>query len=651
MTNQNYSPNVPNWILNRQFESALLNHANRLQNIFKSTINKTKSLQSIPFHTKEAARQELEEIEDLSGTSHWEWDSRENRASLSTRTCQMIKKPKSWQPGILAFLRVIRKEDRLKVLYAFRMSIENKKSEIACDCEIEIEGRILDLSLRGRVKYEGSDYRILVVVQDVTQVKDYERLLRDLTFVDSLTGLANRALFRDQLRQTIQNSGKNPISGAVLMIDIDDFRRINDTMGHTTGDRLLQEVGCRLMDTVRSNDLVARMGGDEFAIILSELADEQDVSIVARKILSAFEEPVTIETRKIFVGMSIGIALFPIDGTEVSDIVSSSDMAMSQARKSGSNSFKFYSNHLKIKSLERLSLENLLRGAVERDEIQLFIQPQIDMDTGGWIGGEALIRWASPELGLVSPVEFIGIAEENGMIIKIGRWVFRKACEQAVQWNRTSERPIKIAVNLSPYQIRHDAGCIDFFRSTVKETGVNPSWIDIEITEGGLFENFDEANKFLHSLSSMGFSILLDDFGTGYSALSRLKQIPVSGIKIDRSFLQGVPGCISANDILRSIVSLANILHLNIVVEGIESKEQAEFAHSIGCKIAQGFYWSIPVPSEKFFADLNQYQYFGSSCANMPGASSPVRSPCLYNRENVCYMRRDDEKCSLGEKR
>lgn len=442
---------------------------------------------------------------------------------------------------------------------------------------------------------DGKVESILAVGRDISELNAFRQRIHQMAFYDSLTALPNRALFNDRLRQMIVDASWHGQTAGVMMVDMDRFKEINDTMGHAVGDELLREAAARLSACVRAYDTVARLGGDEFAILLPEIRNSDDLGRIAGKLLGAFGERFLLDGKEVFVSCSIGIAVYPNDSTEADDLVKYADSAMYFAKRSGRNNFRFYSKDLTASAQDRLMLESELRHAVERNQLELHYQPKVLLQNGMMIGSEALLRWRHPRLGMVPPNRFIQIAEDTGLIIDLGKWVLREACRTASEWNTEGKPLHKIAINLSARQFQPQ-NLVMTVADILNETACRPEWIELEITESLLL---DEDGKTLDTLSAfraMGISIAIDDFGTGYSALSYLTRFPIDTLKIDKSFIHSVTTDNYHAELVRAILSIARSLGQEVVAEGVETVEQAAFLKANGCQVAQGFLYSKPLP-------------------------------------------------------
>jgi len=448
----------------------------------------------------------------------------------------------------------------------------------------------------------------------IEKSRDQESLAT-LAYYDVLTGLPNRALLQDRLHQAMIEADRHGRLVALLFMDLDRFKNINDTLGHEMGDVLLKKVAKRLEGCVRPGDTVARPGGDEFIVVLAGVAHVDDVSRVAQKIIDAFSLPFEIGGRELYVTCSIGVTLYPFDDRDVETLHRNADAAMYHAKEEGRNNFQFYSAEMNAQSFQRLTLENALRRALERDELRLYHQPQVDLDSGRIVGVEALIRWQHPELGLVSPADFIPLAEETGLIVPIGEWVLRQACAQARAWQKAGLPPVRVAVNLSARQFRQH-GLYEVITAALQHAGLAPEWLEVELTESLVMHDVNRTIDVLRGLKKMGVSVAVDDFGTGYSSLSYLRRLPIDAIKIDRAFIEHIPDNSDAAAITTAIIALARSLQLKTVAEGVETEAQADFLRRHGCNAMQGFYFSRPLPADKF-AELLKNVAEGRASANL----------------------------------
>jgi diguanylate cyclase (GGDEF)-like protein len=466
---------------------------------------------------------------------------------------------------------------------------------------------------------------VLAIVRDITERKSAEAEIYNLAYYDELTELPNRELFSQSLERTISIAQRDDKKFAVLFVDLDRFKRINDTLGHSIGDELLKDVAGRLANCIRSTDSVAhldpvasgaiklaRLGGDEFVIKLYDVDAENGVAAVASRIIKELTPPFTCAGHQFVVTPSIGIALYPQDGKTGEELLMNADSAMYRAKNVGRNNFKFYSETMRTKSLHRLDLENLLRTAIDEDQFELYFQPKIDANSCRLVGAEALMRWNHPDRGAIGPSDFIPIAEETGLILPIGQWVLREACKQVKVWSKSAVGSVPVSVNISSHQFR-DSGLIKDVFEAMTDAGIDASLLELEITESVLLQDVDKTLVELKALKDAGISLSIDDFGTGYSSLSYLKRFPIDTIKIDRSFVKDLHKDADDAAICAAILAMSTQLGLNVVAEGVETMEQLEFLRSHGCHHIQGYICSRPLSATQFFAML---QDIGQSAAD-----------------------------------
>lgn len=437
---------------------------------------------------------------------------------------------------------------------------------------------------------------VLAVGRDITDIR---QKIHQMAFYDPLTSLSNRYSFNERLKDIQQNASKREGQAVMMLLDLDRFKAINDTMGHPVGDQLLREAAIRLNGCVRDGDMVARLGGDEFAILLPEMPSDTDLGRFAEQILETFRRPFTLDGKEVFVSASIGIAVYPDDGSNADDLVKHADSAMYLAKRSGRNDYRFYSKELTVQASERFAVETRLRGAVERKELELYFQPKINLADGALIGSEALVRWNHPKLGLVPPDQFIGIAEDSGLIVEIGEWVLREACHIAREWNAPDMPLHRVAINLSARQFQ-SGDLAKTVNRILEETDCLPEWIELEITESMLLDEQGGVLETLNQLQTLGIAIAIDDFGTGYSSLSYLARYPINTLKIDRIFVTDITIDPHRAELVKAIIAIAHNLELSVVAEGVDTKEQAANLRQMGCQIAQGYLYSKPLPKATF---------------------------------------------------
>lgn len=449
------------------------------------------------------------------------------------------------------------------------------------------------------------------VFADISSIKQSQERLNHLAHHDPLTGLPNRLLLNARLKHALQHAQRQGSGIAVLFLDLDQFKNINDTLGHTVGDELLREVAKRLSECVRTEDTVARLGGDEFVVTMENLWQGEGADVVVRKILAAFSRPFTLEGQEMFITASVGISLYPEDGESVDELLRNADAAMYRAKSQGRNTYEFYTRELTIAALEKFTLETSLRYALQKCEFVLYYQPQISLQDGQIVGVEALIRWQHPRLGLLSPVRFIRLAEETGLINPIGEWVLRAACIQAKTWQEQGLPAILMAVNLSGRQIVRD-DLVGKVRRILDETGLDPRYLELEITEDSMMDQRHKATANLDALKALGVTLTIDDFGTGYSSMSYLKRFSVDKLKIDKSFVRDITNDPNDQAIIRAIIAMCHTLQLKVVAEGVETSEQRAFLVDYRCNQIQGYLFSPPVTAEACAAMLGEMNQVGT---------------------------------------
>jgi diguanylate cyclase (GGDEF)-like protein/PAS domain S-box-containing protein len=454
---------------------------------------------------------------------------------------------------------------------------------------------------RGRPVYDVS------IVEDISDRKRAEEKIQYLATHDGLTGLPNRVMFTELLALATETARRYKREFAVLFVDLDRFKVINDTLGHEAGDVLLREIAARLKDCVRASDVVARLGGDEFVVLLQEVTSETQVGTIARSILSAAMKPVVILGHECRVTASIGVCMHPGQGQDEHAIMKYADMAMYLAKEEGKNNYQFYTDDMKAHSIERLTLETSLRRALENNEFSLHYQAKVDFRSGSITGVEALLRWHTPALGSVSPAQFIPLAEETGLIVPIGMWVLREACAQNMAWQREGLPAIRMSVNLSMRQMNDD-DLIQEIEKVLLDTGMPPNLLELEVTESTIMQNSERAVMVLTAIKALGVRLAIDDFGTGYSSLAHLKRFPIDTLKVDRSFIREVPRDAEDRAITEAIIAMGKTLSLTVVAEGVETPEQQAFLRERSCDEMQGYYFSTPVTPVEFAALYRAYR-------------------------------------------
>ena len=564
------------------------------------------------------SEQRLETAQRIARLGHWEWHPATDEVLGSTEFWRLLGEDAGDAARPLeALLRRVHADDRAIVTEALD-AVRGGDAELNAEHRlVTSDGTVRMVHLLGQAHEDADgevEKRIVGTLQDVTDRIEAAERIRTLAFYDTLTGLPNRSLFREQLHGTLARSRRLQRCAALLMVDLDNFKQINDTLGHTAGDQVLEEVGRRLREAVRAYDAVARrdgaghgavarLGGDEFLVAAGDLHAAQDATRVAARLLESFREPFAVDAGEFFVTASIGIAVFPDDGMEMEDLLKHADVALYHAKGAGRNTFEFYSDSMNEAAFHRLLLESGLRRALERDEFVLCYQPQVLVPEGRILGLEALIRWNHPNLGAVAPAQFIPLAEQLGLIHQISEWVLRTACAQFREWAEAGLAPVRLALNVSGQQFRRP-GLVDRLLTPLREHGLDPSLLEVELTEGTLMDNVQEAERVLRELKDQGVRVAIDDFGTGYSSLSYLKRFPVDVLKIDRSFVTDMTTDSSDAAIVAAIAAMARSLGLTVVAEGVETEEQQRMLQDLGCPVMQGYRFGRALPAAEIRARL-----------------------------------------------
>lgn len=506
--------------------------------------------------------------------------------------------------------------------------------------------------------------------EDITARKQAEERIRFLAYYDHLTRLPNRVMLQERLREAIETARLHSRLLAIMFLDLDQFKRINDTLGHGAGDLVLQEAARRLQESLRHNDyvsiarpetplpqdLLARLGGDEFVILLTEVGQAEDVTRVARRILNVIAKPFPIGGNEVFIGCSIGIALFPQDGADMELLLKNADTALYHAKDQGRNNYQLYSDWMNVAAVQRLALENRLRKALDNRELSLHYQPQVALDSGRITGVEALLRWNSPEMGMVPPLDFIPVAEETGLIVPIGEWVIRTACNQARAWQEQGLPALRMAINLSARQFADPQPLLDRVAEALAETGLSPDLLEFEITESLLMK--EDVLDALQALKRLGVHLSIDDFGTGYSNLGYLRQFPIDRLKIDKSFVRDISQKQDSDAIAAAVIAMARSLRLSVTAEGVETDIQLKFLQELECDEMQGYYFSYPCPSEQLVSLVHDYCDCGDDAKRYesrplvlldddPQALAVLRRVALQARERLWVARSTEEALAL----
>ena len=498
-------------------------------------------------------------------------------------------------------------DDRDIMAFAIQHTYSTRK-EYTVECRIQTSRKETiwtESKINPIVDELGNVSKLLFVTRDITDRKQSEELIHHLAYHDALTDLPNRRMYTQHLSREIMQAKRFQSNLAVLFLDLDRFKDVNDSFGHDVGDLLLVEAANRLKACLRPTDVVARLGGDEFTVLLSQLTDREEAAALANRIMEALQRPFILQDHSFNVSCSIGIALYPQDGDNADDLLKRADTALYTVKSRGKNGYDFFDPTMEAKSLERILMENELRKAIEQEQFQIYYQPKIDIATDTLTGMEALVRWVHPELGVIPPNRFIPIAEETGMIIALGEWILRQACRQNKIWHDQGYL-LKVSVNLSARQI-YQKDLVEMIKQILAETELAAEWLELEITES-IFVKMEEATAVLQQIRDIGIHISIDDFGTGYSSFSYIKSLPVDTIKIDASFIRDIHHNQESQAIVKAIVTIAQSLNMNVIAEGIELNDQAAALQKNGCDHGQGYLFSRPLATDDFERYLRKDQ-------------------------------------------
>ncbi len=548
-------------------------------------------------------------LQQLTQIAPWVWIGAEQRIEWSPTAQQMLPDCTNNTQSLAAWLQQVPDSEQERVERWFR-ELEHQQAQ--CELTHPLQTPNGDLRyLRHFAAPSGAQARIEGAVQEVTTQHQAEQHVQRLAYFDSLTGLPNRAFFLKQLDHVVHAATRYQRCGALLFLDLDNFKKVNDTLGHHVGDLLLQSVAERLLSCLRSSDIMirfdddyeavhylARLGGDEFTILLPELRDGRDAARVAERIIKALDVPFTLDGHDVVVTPSVGITVFPADGLSTSDLLRNGDMAMYHAKHSGKNTYQFFDTSLNEAALYRLNIENALRQALVREQFQLYFQPQIDAITGEVLGMEALLRWSHPEFGAVSPMEFIPITEETGLGLSIGEWVLTSACEQLCRWQAAGSRIQRVAVNLSATQFASAEFPAQVAR-ILATTGLAAQCLELEITETILMQQAEKSINTLNALKKLGVTLAIDDFGAGYSSLGYLKRFAIDRLKIDKSFVDNIDCDRDNAAIAQAVIALAVSMSIRVTAEGVETDHQLQFLRQRSCQEVQGYLFSQPLPADQ----------------------------------------------------
>ena len=555
----------------------------------------------------------LEQAQRIAKLGSWQFDLRTRDFDCSTQVEQMFCGERAAGDITLeTVLKAIPREERDHVIAKYLCA---SRSGTPYDVDFQFkkpDGQVIHVHQDTDFERDGSGavVKALGTFQDVTESWEAERKIREIAFFDNVTGLPNRTFFMQRLSESLGLARRTHGCMALMFVDLDQFKRVNDSWGHHAGDELLRQVSARLQESLRGCDVIsllsqendetfARLGGDEFVLLLPHIRRPEDAGTVARRLLEEFKKPFTIEQTEIHVSGSIGISIYPNDGADENTLLKFADIAMYQVKEDGRNGYRFFAPEMNTRTIERLNLETSLWRALENDEFELHYQPKIDLRRERVIGAEALIRWRNPASGLVAPAEFIPVAEECGLIVPLGNWVLEESCRQAGRWRELLGYDLQVSVNISAAQF-HRAELIDTIRDALNDAELDPKMLQIELTESTLMRDTEINIKTLQRLRDMGVDVAIDDFGTGYSSLNYLKQLPINCLKIDRCFVRELITDKRDAAIVRGTVALAHSLDLAVIAEGVEDSRQNEALLELGCDAVQGRFYSPPVPVDEF---------------------------------------------------
>ena len=516
---------------------------------------------------------------------------------------------------------VLPKDVALTAMYHVERALQSGDRQIF---EYKIKKHNITYHHEARIVVSG-DNEVLAIVRDISERKMAEEQIMHLAYYDSLTSLPNRLLFKNRLEQSTASAQQYATKVAIMFLDIDRFKHVNDTLGHTIGDMLLRSVANRLVKCVRkvdsvarigaegTDETVARMGGDEFTILLMNINNVQDVSRIAQRVLNEISQPFIIGTHEIYITASIGITIYPLDSQDIDDLLKYADTAMYQAKDKGRNNYQFYTESMNAAAVERFVIENQLRKALSRNEFRICYQPQMDIKTGAVIGVEALVRWMHPDKGLLFPETFIPLAEETSLIVPVGEWILQTACSQSVALQSEGYDSLRMTVNISAVQLRQ-RNFVEMVLRVIRNVGLDPSRLQLELTESILMEHLETNINMLHELRACGFSLSIDDFGTGYSSLSYLKRFPVNTLKIDKSFIKDIEKDPDSTAIVKAIIGLGHNLNLQVTAEGVETEQQLAFLQKYECDHIQGYLFCKALPEDELVHFFLERRHLNSVC-------------------------------------
>jgi len=533
----------------------------------------------------------------------WDWDGKNGKLFMSKRSRLIMGFDMDSEITVIdKWFGVISHEDLDRFVKSFNKYItEPQEKHFQIEYRIRAAGdKTKWIRTRGMAIWDegGIPIRVAGSNTDITEQRQSDEKIHQLAYYDSMTGLPNRALLMDRFIIAAANAQRKGWMVAIFFIDLDNFKTINDTIGHSFGDELLLRVGEQLKLKMRKSDTIARLGGDEFILLQANVKDMNEVNLLAERMIELFKQPWVLDEREFYVTASIGISMYPNNGSDLQELMKNADAAMYKAKETGKNNFKVYTQELNSRMMERLVLENHLRKAIEKNEFILYYQPQIELATGRIISMEALIRWSSPNIGWISPDAFIFIAEEIGIINIIGEWVLRSACTQLAKWHHEGFDELKISVNLSARQFQQ-IKLVELINKIMEETGVKAEWLELEITESLAMQDLEHTISILQNIKDIGISVSLDDFGKGYSSLNYLKMLPIDNLKIDKTFVHDIISNSNQAKIAKALIALAHNMDLTVTAEGVEDPGQLEFLKKEKCDIVQGFLFSKPKPAHE----------------------------------------------------
>ncbi len=532
----------------------------------------------------------------------WDWDGRDGKLFMSRRSRMILGFDMDQEyTTIEKWFNIIAREDMDRFIRTLNKYItEPQKKHLQIECRIKTpDGREKWIRTRGLAIWDegGIPVRVAGSITDITEQRLSDERIHQLAYYDSMTGLPNRTLLMDRFIVAAAAARRKNRMVAVFFLDIDNFKTINDTLGHSFGDELLMMVGEQIKLRLRRSDTLARLGGDEFIMLQSNVKNIDEVHRFADRMLEVFKHPWVLDNKEFYVTASIGISVYPDDGADLHELMKNADTAMYCAKEAGKNNFKVYTHELKSRIMERLKIENYLRKATERNEFVLYYQPQINLETGKVVCAEALIRWSNPAIGWIMPDSFINIAEEIGLINIIGEWVLRTACKQLYEWHARGYTDLKISINLSAKQFQQ-ANLVEMISNIIRETQISAEWLELEITESVAMQDLEHTIFIMERFKEMGIGVSLDDFGKGYSSLNYLKLLPITNLKIDKTFIHDITGNSKQAKIAKALISLAHSIDLTVTAEGVENSTQLEFLIKENCDMAQGYLFSKPMLAE-----------------------------------------------------